>query len=108
MRISDWSSYVCSSDLGDPPPAGDEFVKQGELTGNETWTAENIYILDGRVVVSEGVTLTIEAGTIIKAEDADGSNASALIVARGGKLNANGTADKPIIFTSVKIGRAHV
>src|SRR3546814_13116829 len=94
---------ACSDDddpTGDPPPAGDEFVKQGELTGNETWTAENIYILDGRVVVSEGVTLTIEAGTIIKAEDADGSNASALIVARGGKLNANGTAEKPIIFRS--------
>src|SRR5690606_5327503 len=92
---------ACSDDddpAPEPPPAGEEFVKQGELTENETWTAENVYILDGRVVVSAGVTLTIEAGTIIKAETESGSGASALIVARGGKLNANGTAEKPIIF----------
>ena len=73
----------------------------GEITENVTWTNDNIYILDGRVVVTSGVTLTIEAGTVIKAEGGQGADASTLLVARGGKLMANGTAAEPIIFTSV-------
>jgi len=97
----------CSSD--DPispgpeptPEPGKDIVKSGILKSNETWTANNIYVLDGRVVVDEGVTLTIEPGTIIKAEDGQEANATTLIVDQGGKLIANGTADKPIIFTSV-------
>ena len=73
----------------------------GEITQDVTWTKDNIYILDGRVVVTDGVTLTIEAGTVIKAEGGQGADASTLLVARGGKLLANGTASEPIIFTSV-------
>jgi hypothetical protein len=94
----------CSDDddpTPDPGEEGEEIVKQGMLTENETWTAENVYILDGHVVVGEGVTLTIEEGTIIKAEDGQGANASALIVDQGGRLMAEGTAERPIIFTSV-------
>src|SRR5690606_2126471 len=98
----------CSDDddpTPEPPVAeGEEIVKQGIIEANETWTAENIYVLDGRVVVDEGVTLTIEPGTIIKAEDGQEANASALIVDQGGKLIANGTATQPIIFTSVNDG----
>lgn len=88
----------------DPPAEEEGIVKEGILTEDETWTADNIYILDGRVVVDEDVTLTIEPGTIIKAEDGQNANASTLIVDQGGKLIANGTADKPIIFTSVNDG----
>lgn len=80
---------------------GSDLVKSGILTQDETWTANNVYILDGRVVVAEGVTLTIEAGTIIKAEKGQATEAAALIVDQGGKLMANGTADAPIIFTSI-------
>lgn len=103
MAAAVFALPACSDD-DDPmpePPGGEEFVKQGVLTEDETWTAENVYVLDGRVVVDAGVTLTIEPGTIIKAEDGTDASASALIVARGGKLNAQGTADKPVIFTSV-------
>lgn len=84
-----------------PDPEVEVITKTGILTEDETWTAENIYVLDGRVVVDEGVTLTIEPGTIIKAEDGQEANASALIVDQGGRLLAEGTAAKPIIFTSV-------
>lgn len=97
----------CSSDdpispgPGPTPEPGKDIVKTGILKSNETWTSNNIYVLDGRVVVDEGVTLTIEPGTIIKAKDGQESNASALIVDQGAKLVANGTAEKPIIFTSV-------
>jgi len=77
-------------------------AKQGDITANETWTANNIYLLNGKVVVRDGVTLTIEPGTIVKGETGTLSLASALVVARGGKIIAEGTADKPIIFTSIE------
>lgn len=76
-------------------------VKTGLIMADETWTADRIYELSGRVIVSDGTTLTIEAGTIIKAREGNGSLASALVVARGAKLMANGTADAPVVFTSV-------
>jgi len=72
----------------------------GSGTGTTTWTADNIYILNGFVFVNDGQTLTIEKGTIIKGKAGQGENASALIVAMGGKIMAEGTADLPIIFTA--------
>lgn len=71
------------------------------ITGKVTWTANKTYILGGRVSVTNGGELTIEAGTVIKGEAGSGANATALVVARGGKIFANGTAERPIIFTSV-------
>ncbi len=73
----------------------------GEGTGTVTWTKDKVYILSGRVFVNEGQTLTIEPGTIIKGQGGQGDNASALIVARGAKIMAEGTKAEPIIFTSV-------
>lgn len=75
-------------------------VKAGGIAIDETWTNDNIYVLDRKVVIQDGVTLTIEPGTIIKGRAGTGSLSSALIVARGGKLMAEGTAAQPIIFTS--------
>lgn len=72
----------------------------GFISANTTWTSDNIYQLNQKVVVPDGVTLTINPGTIIKGTSGTGSLASALIVARGGKINAQGTAAQPIIFTS--------
>jgi hypothetical protein len=91
----------CEYDKTTPTtPSQGEVEKTGEITANETWTSNNIYYLKGRVVVKSGITLTIEPGTIIKGREGLESNASALIVTRGGKIMANGTAEKPIIFTS--------
>ena len=64
------------------------------------WTSENTYILNGFVFVEDGAELHIEAGTVIKGKPGMAENASALIIARGGKIYAEGTADKPIIFTA--------
>jgi hypothetical protein len=72
----------------------------GIITENTTWTNDIIYQLNQKVVVDNGATLTIEAGTIIKGSPGTGSLASALIIARGSKLNAVGTATSPVIFTS--------
>ncbi len=83
-----------------PVPAVTAVTKTGKITSNETWTADKVYTLNGKVVVEDGVTLTIEPGTIVKGAEGQESAASALVVAQGGKLMAEGTADKPIIFTS--------
>ena len=83
-------------------------VVSGLLSADATWTADKIYELASKVVVEAGVTLTIEPGTIIKGRPGVGSLATALIIARGGKLIAQGTVAKPIIFTStldnIKVG----
>ena len=69
----------------------------GDITTNTTWTADKTYLLNGFVHVSDGATLTIEAGTTVYGKI--GSKAT-LIVRKGGKLNAIGTATAPIVFTS--------
>lgn len=84
----------------DPTPTGNVVVSTN-ITSNTTWTKDKVYQLAGRITVVSGVTLTIEAGTIIKGEAGAGSNATALLIARGGKLMAEGTATLPIIFTSI-------
>ncbi|GIV57179.1 MAG: hypothetical protein KatS3mg042_0092 [Rhodothermaceae bacterium] len=77
-------------------------VTDADIVGNVLWTSDKTYLLDGYVYVEDGDTLTIEAGTVIKgkADPTTGDQASALIVARGGKLFAEGTAEAPIIFTA--------
>ena len=69
-------------------------------TGTTTWTKDKTYLLEGFVFVESGQTLTIEAGTVIKGKGGTGVNASALIVARGGRIIAEGTQTEPIIFTA--------
>jgi hypothetical protein len=86
----------------DTPGGGDNtVVVSGTISIDTEWTNDNIYELDGRVAVESGAILTIQEGTIIKGQAGSGPNASALLVARGGKLMAEGTAALPIIFTSV-------
>ncbi len=78
-----------------------EVNKAGVLATSETWSGDSIYVLNGRVVVPAGVELTIEPGTIIKGKEGDGANASTLIIAQGGMIDAQGTESAPIIMTSV-------
>ncbi len=73
---------------------------KGQGVGNYTFTSDKTWILNGLVFVNEGQTLTVEPGTLIKGKPGTGENASALIVARGGKINATGTPAEPIIFTA--------
>ena len=96
-----FSLNSCGSDEPQSPTAPDDETKTGEITQNETWSADRIYKLQGKVIVNDGITLTIQPGTIIKGMEGEEANASALIVARGGKIMAEGTAEKPIVFTSI-------
>jgi hypothetical protein len=67
------------------------------ITTNTTWTSNNKYLLKGFIYIEDGATLTIQPGTIIKG---DKPTKGTLIVKRGGKLIADGTASQPIVFTS--------
>ncbi len=67
------------------------------VSQDTTWSADRVYVLKGLITVTPSTTLTIEAGTTIKAE-----RQSALVVREGGKLIARGTRARPIVFTSAK------
>lgn len=83
------------------PVDPNEITVSANITTNTTWATGKTYILAGRIAVVDGVTLTIEPGVIVKGQAGTGANATALLIARGGKLMAEGTAALPIIFTSV-------
>lgn len=74
----------------------------GTITENLTLTAENAYALDGAVFVGEdggvNATLTIPAGTTIFGRGGE----DYLVVTRGSRLNARGSATEPIIMTSIQ------
>ncbi|MBL0267409.1 MAG: T9SS C-terminal target domain-containing protein [Chitinophagaceae bacterium] len=61
--------------------------------------AKGKWILKGYVYVTNGATVTFEAGCIIQS---DVTEKGALIIERGAKLIAQGTAGNPIVFTSGK------
>lgn len=71
------------------------------ITVNTTWTATNVYKVVGQIFVTDGATLTIQPGTVIRGGDA--ASKPTLVITRGSKIEAVGTAEKPIVFTS---GRA--
>lgn len=92
----------CKEDEPDTPTTpSNEVTVSANITSNTTWTTGKVYTLAARVAVVDGVTLTIEPGVIVKGQAGTGANATALIIARGAKLMAKGTATSPIIFTSV-------
>lgn len=68
-----------------------------DITASTTWTADKIYVLKGNIFVTGSSTLTIEPGTIVKGDKA---TKGSLIISRGAKIMAVGTADKPVVFTS--------
>jgi hypothetical protein len=80
------------------PPTADT-VLLGSLVSNKTLTSDRTWILKGYVYVPNGVTLTIQPGTRIIS---DVTEKGALIIERGGKIDAAGTASQPIVFTSGK------
>lgn len=103
--------------------AAPSFINVGEIPGNTTvngtkvtlirtsqrWTANNVYILPNLVFVEAPAVLTIEPGTIIRMEEklnggtsiTDPADPGTLIICRGAKIVANGTAESPVVFTSM-------
>ena len=94
----DWTSGWANFDPQNTVyPASTVTVEAGDISTNTTWTSDKVYLLNGWVYVTNGATLTIQAGTVIRGDKA---NKGSLIVEPGGKLIAQGTMAKPIVFTS--------
>lgn len=93
-------NYAPSAPTTFPPPATVVNV-QNDIIADTTWTRDNQYILKDYIFVASGATLSIEAGTIIKADQGSGPSAPALIITQGSKIHADGNYSDPIIFTSV-------
>ena len=80
---------------------GVSYIKiSGTIDESITLNASTKYLLSGGVFVSNGATLTIEAGTMIYA--ADDNTVPFLAIQRGSKIMAEGTENNPIVFTTIK------
>jgi len=66
-----------------------------DITTNTTWSG--VVLLQNKIYVKNNATLTIQPGTIIRG---DKLTQATLIITRGAKINAAGTAGNPINFNS--------
>ena len=79
------------------------------IKNSQRWTADTVYICDRLTFVEAPAVLTIEPGTIVRMEQkttggtsvTDPADVGTLIICRGAKIVANGTAESPIIFTNI-------
>jgi hypothetical protein len=95
--------FSCQKELGgDDAPINIPLTTT--LTGNinttTTLTSDKVWTLKGYVYVTDGAKLIIQPGTTIIS---DISEKGALCIERGAQIIAEGTATKPIVFTSGKI-----
>ena len=105
LFVSLFIATACSSgndDTDNNIVFGNNTIGNGEdkffITNNQT-LKKGVYLMKGWCYITDGATLTIEPGTVIKG---DHETMAALIVEPGGKLFAEGTATQPIVFTSEK------
>ena len=87
--------------IDEPITDGTESVGTGGIyyiDNSVTWTNDRIWVMNGKVVVREGGVLNIEEGTIIKAQNGQGVEATALVIAAGGNINAIGTLRRSYNF----------
>ena len=97
------SLAACSDDNGGGPgpgPQPGDAVINADITASRTLFADTTYTLQGYVKVTNGAVLTIEPGTRIVG-DAE-TVGSSLWILRGARIEANGNAAQPIVFTSEK------
>lgn len=78
---------------------GTTITLQGRINADTILRKQNSYILKGLVYMVGNHTMTIEAGTVIKGSFS-GADVAALIITRGSKIIAQGSATEPIVFTS--------
>ena len=91
----------CKKNDRDPTPTtptSDSVITlSGDISADKTLDASKKYLLKGFVYVTKGAKLTIPAGTVIMGEKV---SKGTLIITRGSKIDAQGTATKPVVFTS--------
>ncbi|MEL1255217.1 hypothetical protein AAEO57_15620 [Flavobacterium sp. DGU38] len=102
--VSDSSFAMKSSSADYSGYPGTVQTVSGDITTNTTWTSNKVWEIDGVVRVKSGATLTIEAGTFIKAKPlAAGVATGVLVITKAGKIDAQGTTNAPVVFTSYNL-----
>ena len=94
--------FSCTKELGgDDTPINvpTETILNGSINTTTTLTSDKVWTLKGYVYVTDGAKLIIQPGTTIVSDIAE---KGALIIERGAQIIAEGTAQKPIVFTSGK------
>jgi hypothetical protein len=92
--------FSCQKELGgDDAPINipSSTTLTGTINTTTTLTADKVWTLKGYVYVTDGAKLIIQPGTTIIS---DISEKGALCIERGAQIIAEGTATKPIVFTS--------
>ena len=97
--LAGWTALDQYGYLDESGTPGMETVS-GNITEDTYWTADNEYLLDGMVFVTDGADLYIEAGTTVRGGEGQDLDASGLVITRGSRIFAEGTSSNPIIFTA--------
>jgi PKD repeat protein len=92
---TDWTSGWANFDPENTTYAATTQTVSANITTNTTWSG--VILLQNKVYVKNNAVLTIQPGTIIRG---DFATQGTLIITRGAKINAVGTVDQPIVFTS--------
>ena len=93
---------ICAATAAASATSAATILVSNDIVSSETWFSTNVYELDKPIYVTNGATLTIEPGTIVRGQPNGGANdPGALIITRGSKIQARGTALKPIVFTNL-------
>jgi len=110
--VDDAGGYIANRDFdenddGDMLDADDQVQRlvEGRFYSDLSFTADKVWYLGGAVFIgdndSKGNTLTIAEGTLIKGESSS-TAPGMLVITRGSKIEAVGSAAKPIVFTSAR------
>lgn len=92
---TDWTNGWSNFDPENTAYPATTTTVSADITTNTTWSGT--VLLQNKVYVKNNATLTIQPGTVIRGDKA---TQGTLIITRGAKINANGTASQPIVFTS--------
>jgi hypothetical protein len=92
---TDWTNGWSNFDPENTVYPANTTTVSADITTNTTWSGT--VLLQNKVYVKNNATLTIQPGTVIRGDKA---TQGTLIITRGAKINANGTASQPIVFTS--------
>jgi len=92
----------CGDDSSGPSPTPSDKVGTltGPMTASRTLFKDTVYTISGFVKIQNGATLTIQPGTTLVGDTAVAG--SSLWILRGAKIDAQGTAAEPIVFTSAR------
>ena len=93
--------FVVTKEVAPVGAVSNTITLTGKITKDTTLYAKDVNYLSGVVYITKGVTLTVEAGA--KVQGKSGLDVASLVITRGAKIVAKGSAEKPIIFTSASL-----